>query len=91
MNQKLQNQSGEPAPAGKIQGEGDYEASRRYREEVGEFLDKADVAKLAKESAPKTAQEAREMALAQESGARRSKGDDPADVKAMYPGQNSGS
>jgi hypothetical protein len=91
MNHKVQNQSGEPASGGKIQGEGDYEASRRYREEVDEFLDKADVEKLAREAAPKSAQEARELALAQESGERRSKGDDPADVKAMYPGQKSGS
>jgi hypothetical protein len=91
MNEKERDKSGAATPGGKIQGEGDYDASRRYREEVGEFLGKADVTKLAREAAPKSAQEAREMSLAQESGERRSKGDDPADVKAMYPGQKSGS
>lgn len=88
MSQKVQNQPDPPkAGAGKIQGEGDYDASRRYREEVSEFLDKADVDKLARDSAPKTAKEARELALAQEKGESRSKGDDPADVRAMYPGK----
>ena len=76
------------APGSKLQGEGDYEASRRYREELGEFLDHADVEKLARKAAPGSAQEARDLALAQERGASRSKGDDPADVGAMYPGRN---
>jgi hypothetical protein len=80
MSQKIQNQQD-------IQGEGDYQAARRYREEVTEFLDKADVEQLAKAAAPKSAREARELALAQQSGASRSKGDAPADVRAMYPGQ----
>ncbi len=88
MTQKVQNQPAQPqSGGGKIQGEGDYEASRRYREEVSEFLDKADVEKLARDSAPKSAKEARELALAQEQGESRSKGDDSADVRAMYPGK----
>jgi hypothetical protein len=69
----------------KIQGEGDYDASRRYRDEVTEFLETADVEKLARDAAPKSAKEARELALAEDSGESRSKGDDPADVGAMYP------
>jgi hypothetical protein len=86
MSQKLENEPAQPeAGAGKIQGEGDYDASRRYRKEVSEFLDKADVDKLARDSAPKTAKEARELALAQEEGESRSKGDDSADIRAMYP------
>jgi hypothetical protein len=88
MSQKVQNQPDQPpAGADKIQGEGDYDASRRYRKEVSEFLDKADVDKLARDSAPKTAKEARELALAQEQGESRSKGDDAAYVRAMYPGK----
>lgn len=71
----------------KIQGEGDYEAARRYREEVGAFLDHNDVEQIAKGAAPKSALEARELALAEERARNRSKGDDPADVGAMYPGR----
>lgn len=92
MSQKIQNQADRPASAtppeqGKVQGEGDYEASRRYRKEVKDFLDKSDVEQLAERAAPKSAKEARELALAEESAESRSKGDDPADVRAMYPGQ----
>lgn len=69
-----------------VQGEGDYEAAQRYREEVSEFLAHADVEQLAQGAAPQTALEAREMALAADQGRQRSKGDEPADVAAMYPG-----
>jgi hypothetical protein len=72
----------------KVQGEGDYDASRRYRRDVENFLQKADVERLAKDAAPKSAREARDLALAQERGESRTKGDDPADVRAMYPGQS---
>jgi hypothetical protein len=93
MSQKIQNQGDRPAPTappaeqGKVQGEGDYDASRRYRKEVKDFLDKSDVEQLAERAAPKSAKEARELALAEESGESRSKGDNPGDVRAMYPGQ----
>jgi hypothetical protein len=69
-----------------VQGEGDYEAAQRYREEVSEFLAHADVEQLAQRAAPETAIEARELALAADQGRQRSKGDEPADVAAMYPG-----
>lgn len=84
MSQKIQNQ---PQNQTDIQGEGDYRAAHRYREKVTEFLDHADVDQLAREAAPTSALEARELALAAERGGNRSRGDDPADVGAMYPGQ----
>ena len=68
----------------KVQGEGDYDAARRYRENVTDFVKKADVDKLAENAQPLSAKEAREMALADESARARSKGDDPADVGIMY-------
>ncbi len=71
-----------------VQGEGDYEASRHYREEVSQFLEHADVDALARQAAPASALEARELALAEDRAAVRSKGDDPADVGAMYPGRS---
>lgn len=91
MSQKIQNQADRPQGGdgdadNKLQGEGNYEASRRYRDGVGEFLAHADVEDIAHKAAPKSPLEARELALAADKGQQRSKGDDPADVRAMYPG-----
>jgi len=91
MSQKIQNQADQPAaPADGVQGEGNYEAARRYRDGVTEFLSHADVEEIAQRAAPKSTLEARELALAAEKGQLRSKGDDPADVGAMYPGREDG-
>lgn len=57
-----------------VQGEGDYEAARRYREDVKEFLDKDDVSKAAHDAAPKSPDEQREMEEAERTGRSRSKG-----------------
>lgn len=73
--------------AQKIQGEGDYEAARRYREEVKQFLAKSDVDQLAREASPESAKQERELTLAEDVGKNRSKGDDPVDVGMMYPGR----
>jgi hypothetical protein len=103
MTREIQNQPNRPQPADKapggdaqgdqasgdkLQGEGNYEASRRYREGVTEFLAHADVEDIAHKAAPSSPLEARELALAAEKGQLRSKGDDPADVAAMYPGRD---
>jgi len=98
MTREIQNQPNRPQPADKvqageaqgdkIQGEGNYEAARRYRDGVNEFLAHADVADIAHKAAPASPLEARELALAAEKGKLRSKGDDPADVGAMYPGRD---
>jgi hypothetical protein len=102
MTRKIQNQPNRPNPADqapgsetqgdqqgdKVQGEGNYEASRRYRDGVTEFLAHADVEDIAQKAAPSSPLEARELALAAEKGQLRSKGDDPADVGAMYPGRD---
>jgi hypothetical protein len=92
MSQKKQEPQGK-SPASEspaIQGEGDYQAAHRYRKEVDEFLAHADVDKLARSAEPKSAKEARELALAADVGLQRSKGDDPADAGAMYPGRKDG-
>ncbi|HEY4972977.1 MAG TPA: hypothetical protein VII41_05170 [Steroidobacteraceae bacterium] len=70
-----------------IQGEGDYQASRRYREDVAGFIATADVDALAHQAAPSSAKEARELALSEDRGRDRSKGDDAADPGIMYPGR----
>jgi hypothetical protein len=79
-----------PQGNGVLQGEGDYQAARRYREEVTEFVSKADVDTLAREAAPSSAKEARDLALAEDRGRDRSKGDDAADPGIMYPGRKPG-
>ena len=71
----------------RVQGEGDYQAARRFRKESEDFISKADVEALAREAQPTSAREARDLALAEERGRDRSKGDDAADPGIMYPGR----
>jgi hypothetical protein len=87
QNDKASDKDRKPKVNDAVQGEGDYDASRRYREEVTEFVSKADVDALAREAAPKSAKEARDLALAEDQGRDRSKGDDAADPGIMYPGR----
>ena len=57
----------------KIQGEGDYEATRRYRKRTDEYLKNNDVEKAAIRAAPTSAKEAEEMKAAEAAGKRRAK------------------
>lgn len=58
---------------GHVQGEGDYEAARRYAEDVSAYVRSADVERAAHEAAPKSVDEALEMAAAEQVGRRRAK------------------
>ena len=62
----------------KIQGEGDYEATRRYRKRTNDYLNNNDVEKAAIRAAPTTRREAEDMKAAEAAGKRRAKGEDPA-------------
>jgi hypothetical protein len=62
----------------KVQGEGDYAATRRYRKRTEEYLDNHDVEKDARRAAPRSGKEAQSMAAAEAAGKRRAKGEDPA-------------
>lgn len=62
----------------KIQGEGDYEAARRHRKRVNEYIENNDVEKAAIRAEPETAEEAEDMAAAEAAGKERAKGEDPA-------------
>lgn len=62
----------------KIQGEGDYEAARRHRKRVDEYLENNDVEKAAVRAAPENAKVAQEMEDAEADGKERAKGEDPA-------------
>ena len=56
-----------------VQGEGDYEAARRYRKEVKDYVDSADIDKAAHDAAPKSPDEQREMDEAERAGRSHSK------------------
>jgi hypothetical protein len=56
-----------------VQGEGDYEAARRYRKDVKDFVDSHDIDKAAHDAAPHSADEAREMEEAERAGKSHSK------------------
>jgi hypothetical protein len=62
----------------KVQGEGDYEATRRYRKRTEQYLGSHDVEKEARRAAPKSRKEAQSMAAAEAAGKKRAKGEDPA-------------
>ncbi len=65
-------------PKQKLQGEGDYEATRRYRKRTEEYLNNNDVQKAAVRAAPASAREAEDLKAAEAAGKRRAKGEDPA-------------
>jgi hypothetical protein len=60
-------------PKQKVQGEGDYEATRRYRKRTEQYLANHDVAKDAGRAAPRDRKEAGEMKAAEAAGRRRAK------------------
>jgi hypothetical protein len=62
----------------KIQGEGDYEATRRYRKRTEEFIENHDVGEVAEQAAPEDAAEAEELEAAEQAGKQRAKEEDPA-------------
>ena len=70
------NKSATPSPSPtdpKVQGEGDYEAARRYREEAQKFAASGQAESAAKRAAPKDAQERDDMVAAEQEGKRHSK------------------
>jgi len=62
-------------PTDKIQGEGDYEAARRYDKAAQEFAESGKVEPAAHDAAPHDAEEAEEMKKAEEIGKSHSKGE----------------
>ena len=60
-----------------VQGEGDYISGRRYQKDAEEFARTHDTKKLAREAAPETDAEQREMLEAERKGKARAKGRKP--------------
>lgn len=61
-----------------VQGEGNYDAARRHRESVEEFVDSGKVDQAAHDAAPKNKAEQDQMDEAERAGKSHSKGEDPA-------------
>jgi len=60
-----------------VQGEGDYEAARRYDKASREFAQSGKVEPAARDAAPEDAREADELARAEDEGKSHSKGEGP--------------
>jgi hypothetical protein len=71
-----QQQSGE----GKQYGEGNYKATRDYNEGLKDHVQNHDIEKEARDAAPKTAEEAREMEEAEAIGKSRARGEQTPDA-----------
>ena len=56
-----------------VYGEGNYEASRQYNAATKEFVKKADIEQAARDAAPRSPAEAKEMLAAEQEGLRHSK------------------
>ena len=61
----------------KVQGEGDYEAGRRYDKASREFAHSGRVEPAARDAAPENAREAAELERAEQQGKSHSKGEGP--------------
>ena len=72
QGQQQQFQGGE----GKEYGEGNYKATRQYNEGLKDHVQNHDIEKDARNAAPKSAAEEREMEEAERIGRSRAKGDD---------------
>ena len=64
---------GGSASNGRVQGEGDYAAGRRYQADVGRFVRSADIERAARAAAPSSEEEARELSEAEAAGRQRAK------------------
>ena len=65
----------------KVQGEGDYEAARRYDKSAQDFAQSGKVAEAARKAQPNDPKEAEALKRAEEAGKSRSKGEDPGDAR----------
>jgi hypothetical protein len=68
-----------------VQGEGDYQATRRYRKRTDEYLANNDVEKAAVRAAPRSRAEAEDLEAAEAAGKKRAKGEDPAIRRRAAP------
>jgi hypothetical protein len=71
-----------------VQGEGDYQAARRYDKAQRDFAQSGKVDKAAHDAHPADAKEAEEMRRAEREGRSHAKGEDPAlELPEKMPGK----
>ncbi|HZV91758.1 MAG TPA: hypothetical protein VFF72_01000 [Caldimonas sp.] len=70
-----------PHDKDRVQGEGDYDAARRYDKQSESFAKSGKVDKAAHDATPDSPQQAEEMRKAEEVGKSHSKGEGPLDSK----------
>jgi hypothetical protein len=58
----------------RVQGEGDYRSARRHRRDLQSFVEQNDIEELARDAAPRSEGEQREMLEAEREGRARAKG-----------------
>jgi ribosomal protein L2 len=63
-------------PKDKEHGEGNYKASREYKEATKKFVDSGKVDEAAREAEPRSAEEKRELERAEQIGKSHSKGEE---------------
>ncbi len=64
-------------PTDTVQGEGDYDAARRYDKAAHEFAESGKVEEAARDAKPTSAEEADDLRRAERAGKSHSKGEDP--------------
>ena len=71
-----------------VQGEGDYQAARRYDKAQRDFAESGKVDQAARDAQPTSAEEADELRRAEREGKSHAKGEDPAlDKPGKMPGK----
>jgi hypothetical protein len=65
----------------RVQGEGDYDAARRYDKAAEDFAKSGKVDRAAHDAAPDSPQQAEELHKAEDIGKSHSKGEGPLDSK----------
>jgi hypothetical protein len=66
----------------KVQGEGDIEADRHYRDSTEKFVKAGKVAEAVQKSEPQTTKEAEDLNEAERVGLSKSKGEDPSSPRS---------
>jgi hypothetical protein len=68
MKQQRQDKPAKPESGADVQGEGNYEASRRHQRAEREFVEENDIEKLARDAAPRDPAEREALERAEREG-----------------------
>jgi hypothetical protein len=74
------NTPADKAKGGTVQGEGDYEAARRFDKSERDFVQSGKASERSGKAAPRDSAEASELDEAEREGRSHSKGEAPADL-----------